>query len=91
VPTSENKLNTRKPDKTGGYCGSTDLPVVVPERSEREIFCGNVAMATKNKKSEEGRHVGLDFYDLLIEARILRILRRDRQLELPHWIGGKSE
>jgi hypothetical protein len=27
-----------------------------------------VAKATKNKKSMEGRHVGLDFYDLLIEA-----------------------
>jgi hypothetical protein len=27
-----------------------------------------VAKATKNKKSKEGRHVGLDFYDLLIEA-----------------------
>jgi len=27
-----------------------------------------VAKATKNKKSEVGRHVGLDFYDLLIEA-----------------------
>jgi hypothetical protein len=27
-----------------------------------------VAEATKNKKSKEGRHVGLDFYDLLIEA-----------------------
>jgi hypothetical protein len=24
--------------------------------------------ATKNKKNKEGRHVGLDFYDLLIEA-----------------------
>jgi hypothetical protein len=29
-----------------------------------------VAKATKNKKSKEGRHVGLDFYDLLIEALI---------------------
>jgi predicted permease len=28
-----------------------------------------VAKATKNKKSKEGRHVGLDFYDLLIEGR----------------------
>jgi hypothetical protein len=27
-----------------------------------------VAKATKNKKTKEGRHVGLDFYDLLIEA-----------------------
>jgi hypothetical protein len=27
-----------------------------------------VAKATKNKKSKEGRHVGLDFYDLLIEG-----------------------
>jgi hypothetical protein len=27
-----------------------------------------VAKATKNKKNKEGRHVGLDFYDLLIEA-----------------------
>jgi len=27
-----------------------------------------VAKSTKNKKSEVGRHVGLDFYDLLIEA-----------------------
>ena len=27
-----------------------------------------MAKATKNKKSEVGRHVGLDFYDLLIEA-----------------------
>jgi hypothetical protein len=27
-----------------------------------------VAKTTKNKKSKEGRHVGLDFYDLLIEA-----------------------
>ena len=27
-----------------------------------------MAKATKNKKSEEGRHVGLDFYDLLIEV-----------------------
>jgi hypothetical protein len=32
------------------------------------MFCGNVAKATKNKKTKEGRHVGLDFYDLLIEA-----------------------
>ena len=24
--------------------------------------------ATKNKKNKEGRHVGLDFYDLLIEV-----------------------
>jgi hypothetical protein len=69
MPTSENKLlKTRKTDKTGGCCGSTDLPVVAPERSSRETFCGNVAKATKNKKSEVGRHVGLDFYDLLIEA-----------------------
>jgi hypothetical protein len=30
-------------------------------------FCGNVAIATKNK-NKEGRHVGLDFYDLLIEV-----------------------
>jgi hypothetical protein len=29
-----------------------------------------VAKATKNKKSKEGRHVGLEFYDLLIEALI---------------------
>jgi len=29
-----------------------------------------VANATKNRKSKEGRHVGLDFYDLLIEALI---------------------
>jgi len=29
-----------------------------------------VAKATKNKKSKEGRHVGLDFYDLLIEVLI---------------------
>jgi hypothetical protein len=28
-----------------------------------------VAKATKNKKNKEGRHVGLDIYDLLIEAR----------------------
>jgi hypothetical protein len=27
-----------------------------------------MAKATKNKKSKEGRHVSLDFYDLLIEA-----------------------
>jgi len=27
-----------------------------------------VAKVTKNKKSKEGRHVGLDFYDLLIES-----------------------
>jgi hypothetical protein len=32
------------------------------------MFCGNVAKPTKNKKNKEGRHVGLDFYDLLIEA-----------------------
>ena len=28
-----------------------------------------MAKATKNKKNKEGRHVGLDIYDLLIEAR----------------------
>jgi hypothetical protein len=33
-----------------------------------KFFCGNMAKATKNKKSKEGRHVSLDFYDLLIEA-----------------------
>jgi hypothetical protein len=32
------------------------------------MLCGNVAKPTKNKKNKEGRHVGLDFYDLLIEA-----------------------
>jgi hypothetical protein len=32
-----------------------------------------VAEATKNKKSKEGRHVGLDFYDLLIEALIMAL------------------
>jgi hypothetical protein len=31
-----------------------------------------LAIETKNKKSNEGRHVGLDFYDLLIEALIDR-------------------
>jgi hypothetical protein len=30
-----------------------------------------VAKATKNKKSKEGRHVGLDFYDLLIEEALI--------------------
>jgi hypothetical protein len=30
----------------------------------------NVAKATKNKKNEEGRRVGHDFYDLLIEALV---------------------
>jgi hypothetical protein len=30
-----------------------------------------VAKATKNKKNKEGRHVGLDIYDLLIEALVL--------------------
>jgi hypothetical protein len=34
-----------------------------------------VAEATKNKKSKEGRHVGLDFYDLLREALIENPLR----------------
>ena len=34
-----------------------------------------MAKATKNKKSKEGRHVGLDFYDLLIEA--LKMPRTD--------------
>jgi hypothetical protein len=29
-----------------------------------------VAKVTKNKESKEGRHVGFDFYDLLIEALI---------------------
>jgi hypothetical protein len=34
-----------------------------------------VAKATKNKKNnKEGRHVGLDFYDLLIEALKFRLL-----------------
>jgi hypothetical protein len=33
-----------------------------------------VAEATKNKKSKEGRHVGLDFYDLLIEALRMKIV-----------------
>jgi hypothetical protein len=32
-----------------------------------------VAKATKNKKSEVARHVGLDFYDLVIEALIDRL------------------
>ena len=42
----------------------------VRDRKEKDDggLCGNVAKATKNKKNKEGRHVGLDFYDLLIEA-----------------------
>jgi hypothetical protein len=30
------------------------------------MFCGNVAKAKEQEKNKEGRHVGLDFYDLLI-------------------------
>jgi hypothetical protein len=30
-----------------------------------------VAKATKNKKNEEGRRVGHDFYDLLIEEALV--------------------
>jgi hypothetical protein len=30
-----------------------------------------VAKPTKNKKNKEGRHVGLDFYDLLIEEALI--------------------
>jgi hypothetical protein len=33
-----------------------------------------VAKAAKNKKNKEGRHVGLDFYDLLIEALTDRVV-----------------
>jgi hypothetical protein len=39
-----------------------------------------VAKATKNKKSKEGRHVGLDFIDLLIEA-----------LKNPGWLAGAQK
>jgi hypothetical protein len=35
-----------------------------------KVSAENVAKATKNKKSKEGRHVGLDFIDLLIEVLI---------------------
>src|SRR5260370_37677993 len=69
---------SRQDKQNGGYCGSTEWRVVALERSERKSFGGNVAKATKNKKSEEGRHVGLDFYDLLIEVmyRMRPIARR---------------
>jgi hypothetical protein len=34
-----------------------------------------VAKATKNKKNnKEGRHVGLDFYDLLIEEELIDLV-----------------
>jgi hypothetical protein len=38
-----------------------------------------VAKATKRKKSEEGRHVGLHCYDLLIEA-LKTLSERNRDL-----------
>ena len=36
-----------------------------------------MAKATKNKKSKEGRHVGLDFYDLLIEEALFDKLSQE--------------
>jgi hypothetical protein len=43
-----------------------------------------VAKATKNKKNKEGRHVGLDFYDLLIEALIIAHSRQEHAAGQPH-------
>jgi hypothetical protein len=60
--------NTRKTEKSGGAVGRPGCQSSLLSDPKRKIFCGNVAKATKNKKSKEGRHVGLDFYDLLIEA-----------------------
>jgi len=44
-----------------------------------------VAKATKNKKSKEGRHVGLDFYDLLIEVLYDGQTGSQCQLTLSHY------
>ena len=63
-------LNTRKTDKSGGAVGRPRCQSSLLSDPNDEIFCGNVAKPTKNKKSKEGRHVGLDFYDLLIEALV---------------------
>src|SRR5260370_1673811 len=39
---------SRQDRQNGGDCGSTELPVVAPQRSYRQIFRGNLAKATKN-------------------------------------------
>jgi hypothetical protein len=57
-----------KTDKTRDAVGRLSCQSSLLSDPNAKFFCGNLAKATKNKKNKEGRHVGLDFYDLLIEA-----------------------
>lgn len=61
-------LNTRKTDKSRGAVGRASCQSSLLSDPNAKFSAENVGKATKNKKSKEGRHVGLDFYDLLIEA-----------------------
>jgi hypothetical protein len=63
-------LNTRKTDKSGGAVGRASCQSSLVSDPNAKVSAENVAKATKNKKSKEGRHVGLDFIDLLIEVII---------------------
>jgi hypothetical protein len=67
MPTS--KLDTRKTDKSGGAVGRPSCQSSLLSDPNAK-FSAEMWRATKNKKSKEGRHVGLDSYDLLIEALI---------------------
>jgi hypothetical protein len=61
------RLNTRKTDKSGGAVGRASCQSSLLSDPNAK-FSAQMWRKPQRTRSKEGRHVGLDFYDLLIEG-----------------------